>query len=274
MTLVRVDVTTSRGGLLSLPLADASSGYQVREIGGLDPVKATIVTSSFAQQDGSMYQSSRRESRDISFKIGIAPAWATDNVSTLRSRLYAFFMPKTAVTLKFYFADGNYYQISGRVESCETSMFSQDQVVDISVMCFDPDFVDPDTITVSGSTTSGSTVISLPYNGSVETGVVFTLSLNRALTQFTIYHQPPDGILRTMEFSANMLSGDKIEIGTNPGSKYAVLTRANVQSPILYGVSPQSHWVELTPGTNGIRVYATGAAIPYTIKYTARYGGL
>jgi len=30
----------------------------------------------------------------------------------------------------------------------------------------------------------------------------------------------------------------------------------------------------LLRGRNGIRVYATGAAMPVTVEYTTRYGGL
>ncbi len=53
--LIKVEARTSSGALLILPLDDVSSGYVVEEIEGLDPVKATLVSSSFAQADGEQY---------------------------------------------------------------------------------------------------------------------------------------------------------------------------------------------------------------------------
>jgi hypothetical protein len=71
-----------------------------------------------------------------------------------------------------------------------------------------------------------------------------------------------------------LVAGDVLSINTVTGSKGATLTRAGVESSVLYGISPQSSWLELMPGVNTIRVYATGAAIPLSIEYINRYGGL
>jgi hypothetical protein len=100
------------------------------------------------------------------------------------------------------------------------------------------------------------------------------LNVNRALSAFTIYHDPPDGTLRQMDFAASLISGDVLTVSTISGNKYANLLRSGVTSSVLYGVSPQSAGPVLQPGDNYIRVYATGAAIPWNIKYTNRYGGL
>ena len=67
--LKRVEVVTPQGAVLDLPLGDISSSLQIESIEGLDPVKATIASSSFAQLDGAQYQSSRRETRDIKLRI-------------------------------------------------------------------------------------------------------------------------------------------------------------------------------------------------------------
>jgi len=274
MTLEMLEVRTSQGGLLSLPLIDPTLGFVIENIEGLDPVKATLVSSSFAQQDGAQYQSSRREARNIKVTLGLYPDWTVDDVRELRKRLYAFFMPKTEAKLSFYHADGLNVDISGRIESCESVLFSQEPAVDVSLMCFDPDFVDPDLVTVSANTTAGSTEVTVDYVGTVDTGIVFKLNVNRSLSEFTIYHQAADGSLRTMDFAASLISGDVVTISTIPGSKFATLTRDAVDSSILYAVSPHASWIALMTGVNQLRVYATGAAIPYTIDYMNRYGGL
>lgn len=272
--LTKVEVTNSQGALLGLQLDDVSDGLILEDIQGLDPVKATLVSSSFANLDGEQYHSSRREARNVKLTIGLEPDYITSSVRDLRKRLYGFFMPKSEVTLLFYDSDGLTVNIVGRVESCETALFTKEPAMDISIMCFDPDFIDPNVVTINGMSVSDSTELLIPYDGTVETGILLELDVNRDLTQFTIYHRPPDGTLRTTDFAASLTTGDTLKISTVPGSKYATLTRAASDSSLLYGISPQSNWIELQNGDNYLRLYAEGAGIPYTITYTPRYGGL
>jgi hypothetical protein len=64
-----------------------------------------------------------------------------------------------------------------------------------------------------------------------------------------------------------LINGDIVKISTVAGTKYARKTTAGSETSALYAVSPQSYWLKLQPGANTIRVYATGAAIPYTLTY-------
>lgn len=272
--LQTVEVRKPSGTLLSLPLENVSNGLYIKEISGLDPVKATIVSSAFAGTDGSQFHSARREERNITMRVELEPDYSVDSVRSLRRRLYQFFMTKSAVDLRFIDDEGLQVNISGRVESCETPLFTDKPQVDISIICFDPDFVDQTAITTSGNSTSTSTETLYTYVGDVESGFNFKLYVNRTLTQFTIYHRPPDGVMRALDFAASLASGDVVEINTLKGNKYAQLNRSGTISSLLYGISPQSTWHELDEGANYIRVYATGAAIPYDIMYKTRYGGL
>lgn len=272
--LNKLEVRTDQGDLLTLPLQDISEGYLIQDIVGLDPVKATIVSSSFALLDGSQYQSSRRENRNIVLSLGLEPDWGSGTVQELRSRLYTFFMPKSNVNLRFFGTGAPTLNISGRVESFESSLFVKDPKVTISIICFDPDFTALTPSSIAGNTTAGLTETLITYSGTVETGIVFTLELNRSLTDFAIYHRPPDGVVKTLEFSSPMLDTNVLTISTVSGAKGATLLVGSTESSILYGISPYSKWIELVPGDNYIRVYAVGAAIPYTIDYVDRYGGL
>jgi len=275
--LTLVEVRTAQGALLSLPLDDISSGLVVEDVSGLDPVKATIVSSSFALMDGEEYHSSRRGSRNIIIKLGLEPDYVTSTVRSLRQRVYDFFMPKSEVDLRFYDSDGLIVDITGRVETCETDLFTSEPTMNISIICFNPDLIG-DTVTYSGNSVADtgnitpSTVIN--YDGSVEIGITLVLHVNRSLPSFTFYVQPADGTLRTMNFTAPLVSGDTLTIVSIPGSKAATLTRSSVNSSILYGVAPQSDWMTFQKGDNLVRVYATGAAIPYDIIYTKHYGGM
>lgn len=283
MLLKKLSVTNRKGVLLDLPLEDVSAGFVIQEISGLGPVKATLVSSSFANMDGEQYHSSRREARNITIKLGLDPDYGLSSAYELRDRLYDFFMPKTQAKLNFNLFDRfsesiltqyKDLEIDARIESFEPAMFTKDPAVDLSLMCFDPDFVDPVATIFEGSTVSDLTETTLTYDGTVETGVLFTILPDRDLPEFTIYHRPPDETLRTVYFTTPLLAGDKLEISSILGSKYATLTRAGVESSVLWGLTPQSNWLELFTGDNVFRVYADGLPIPYTIEYTRKYGGL
>ena len=272
--ITRVEVKTRQGSLLNLPLDDITNGYAIEGIEGLGPVKATLVSSSFAGVDGAQYHSSKREPRNIKITIGLESDYDVNPVSVLRSRLYSYFMPKMEIILRFYMDTGLYVDIAGVVEDFDTPIFAKEPQVAISLMCFMPDFIDPNPVLVQGSTTSGTTENLIEYEGTVEAGILLKLAVNRTLTSFTVYHTPPDGTIRQMDFAAALSTGDVLAISTISGSKGATLTRANTDTSILYGISPESNWLELQNGVNGIRVFAAGAAIPYTIEYVPRYGGL
>lgn len=272
--LVKVEVTNSQGTLLTLLLENPSNGYIVEDIDGLTPVKATLVSSSFAGLAGEQYQSSRRETRNIKIKLELEPDFVIASVRELRENLYDFFMPETEVNLRFFMFDGLIVDILGRVETFDAPLFTENPTAEISLMCFKPDFLGLTTVTLTGMTTATTDETLVGYEGTLAGGIIFVLEVDRTLSQFTIYHRPPDGSLRTLDFAASLVAGDVLTISTVPGNKGATLTRAGSDSSLLYGVSPQSKWIELVKGANNIRVYATGAGIPYSITYLPRYGGL
>lgn len=274
--LTNVEVRTRQGNLLNLPLEDASAGLFIEEIEGLDPVKATLVSSSFAGEDGEQHHSSRREARDLKLKIGIETDYLTNSVRSLRSRLYSYFMTKSEVFLRFVHSDGFVADIVGTVEDFDSPIFTKEPRADISIRCFGPDFVVPspkihNLVTVEDA--EGWTEID--YEGTVETGIVVELTLNRIEQALSIYNMSPGGILRQLDFSAPLAVGDKLRISTVAGGKGATLTRNGTLTSVLYGVTPQSAWLTLEEGINKFRVYATGTpAIPYTLEYVIRHGGL
>lgn len=273
--LERVEVRNSQGDLFKLVLADSSSGFIVADIDGLGPVKATLVSSSFAGVDGEQYQSSRREARNIKFKLELDPDPAVDTVRGLRNKLYDFFMPKAQIVMQYFLEDGLVVEIPGVVETCEPDHFTREPVMDISIMCFKPDFYELTSEVLTGLLTTDTTATYFDYLGTVETGVVITVNVDRSVDELTVYHRIPSGEIQTLTFdNAPLIAGDVLTISTVTGDKGATLNRAGVVSSVLYGISPQSKWIELLRGRNGIRVYATGTAMPVTVEYITRYGGL
>lgn len=272
--LTQVEVRNAAGTLLTLVLDDVSDGYVLESVDGLDPVKATITSSSFAGLDGVQFQNARREARNILMKIGFEPDYGSNSARSLRNDLYAWFMPKAAVNLRFFDSEGPTVEINGHVESFEAPLFVKEPRGDISIMCDVPDLVELTTETGSGNTVSDTTEFLINYTGTSETGIKFTLNLNRAESDFVIYHRRPDNQITSLEFNASLLDLDVLTIDTNVGRKGIILTRSAVQSSLLYGRSPRSDWFALQQGENYFRFYATGAAIPFDYEYTNRYGGM
>jgi hypothetical protein len=273
--ITKLDVTSAQGGFLSLSLQNAFTSFPVQEIDGIYPVKATLVSTVFAQQNGARFQSSKREPRDIRLTLGLEPNWAGgETVAQLRRQLYDTLIPESAVLLEFTQSDGPEVEIAGVVESCEAPIFTKDPTATVVIRCFDPDFIDPIVAVLEEETVADTTMTSFVYPGTVETGYVFKLMVNRTISDFTIYHTTADGIPRQMLVSADLLSGDVVTISTVSGDKFATLTRAAADSSILYAVAPQADWSQLTRGINQFRVQLSGAPIPYTLEYLRKYGGL
>lgn len=272
--LTKVEVRTAFGALLTLPLQDFTEGYTMKGIEGLDPVKATLVFSIFAGQDGSQFQSARRDNRNIILKLGYEPNYVLTSTVSLRQRLYSVLMPKSLVQLRFYEDTGLTVNISGRVETFDSPRFTKDPDATIGIVCEISDFDTLVNLTSSGNTTASTNTTDVIYAGSVETGFLFTMNVNRTINGFTIYNTLTDNTQRSLAFSAALLAGDVIKISTRPGNKFATLTRAGAESSLMYAVAPSSNWLNLFPGVNKLRVLLTGAVIPWTIEYTTKYGGL
>jgi len=272
--LTKVEVTNRRGNVLALALEEDDNPYQVNEIEGLDPVKATLVSSSYAGADGEIFQSARRGPRNIKIKLDLDPDFINNDYTSLRQGLYAFFNPKAQIKLRFYSSTGLYVDIVGTVEEMSSPLFEEDPTVDISIMCFQPDFIDARIVTVEGSTVTDTTTIEIEYPGDIESGIVVTLNVNRSMSGFTIYTVDEGGNILQLDFTGALLNGDQLVVSSLKGSKGITLTRGGVSSSFLYGRSAQSSWIELSEGTNNFRITAAGDPVPYVVEYVVRYGGL
>lgn len=282
--LTRVEVLNRRGSILNLTFDDPSNGLIVADIDGLDPVDAVLVSSTFAGKDGSQYQSSQRGNRNLLIKLDLEPDYISTSVQDLRNSLYNYFMPKSEVRLRFFNDSGLEVDIWGRVENFNSKLFTDTPTASISLLCFDPDFIDPTPVDISGTSTASSEsedgTTEILYPGTVETGVEFTLNVDRTIGEFTIYHTTPGSpAAKTFDFAAPLVAGDILRISSITGAKGITLTRSGTESSLLRGKSPQSPWLELEPGENSIRVYVAGEyddedGVPFTISFATRYGGL
>lgn len=272
--LDRVEFTNRTGNKLAIPFYDGDNGYWFESVEGIDPVDAVIVSSSFANVDGEQYQSARRGSRNLVFKMGVDVSQVHGSVGQLRRNLMGLLMPKSEVILRFFDTDFPAVDIVGIVESFDWPLFVQEPEVTLSIICHQSDFVDLLTVVAVDKTVPELLNTIIDYPGSVETGITFRMLADRPLSEFTIFHGSANGVFSSFEFEEPIIAGDLVEICTISGQKEVMLTRAGTRSSILHAMSPYSNWIQITPGANYFSVVAEGAEIEYTIEYVNRYGGL
>ena len=274
ITTVRIANSSS---YMQVALADPSDGYLIKDISGLEPGKATMVSTTFANAPGAQYQTSRREVRNIVFTVGLR-SQAGLSVDALRAKLYSYFMPQSAVTLTFYTTNLEPVKIDGIVESFEYTRFTKDPQATISVLCYDPDFLALNS--VSSTSTVGATGTTINYIGTVNTGLVVKLNLattTGAATTVSLTNTRSDGV-QTLNFihyaSLPTGAGSYLLIDTNRFKKAVTMQSGSVISSALAYVQPFSDWVQLKPGANKLATTFARSGTVVTYTYTTRYGGI
>ena len=144
-------VTNYLGESLKIILTEdePTHGLLITKIEGLGPAKATINKTDLATIDGSKYNSSKLEERNIviTFKLEFSRPEYTDrpydeqtyNIENTRQRTYKYFPTKRQVTLSFE-TDNRNARVVGYVESNEPDIFSKEETQSISILCPDPYF--------------------------------------------------------------------------------------------------------------------------------------
>ena len=137
---------------LSTPRITENSNYQLVSVTGLNPPVADIVVSESATADGGVFNIARAQKRNIVLQIQ-----PIGNIETRRLQLYSYFAPKAAITLDIQ-TDNRHVTIDGYVESMEIDYNANPQIVQVSIICPDPFFVDKtqSSTTIPGTVTNPS----------------------------------------------------------------------------------------------------------------------
>lgn len=262
--------------------------YSVISITGLNPATAIINTATSATNDGSFFNSSRVNNRNII--ITIVPE---GNIERNRIELYKYFKTKQMCTL--YIANGrrNVY-ITGYVDSMECDFFANKQKIQVSIICPFPYFKDINENTVNFSTVSNSfefefetneagidistldivTEQSLLNEGDIACGFVIQLTASRgAVIEPTIYKR---GTTEYLTLHVEFEVGDKIIIDTIQGEKSVRLYRNGVETNIINKMDRASTWFTLDSGDNVFTYACTFGAENLDIQFIQRnlYEGL
>jgi hypothetical protein len=261
----------------TLPLSDGGRPdtdlIQIRDITGLEPVKATISRTPLGSIDGESFNGAAVPARNIVLTLGLNPDWDVWTMSKLRRLLYAYFMPKLLVRLVIENDDMPPVEIYGHVEGCEQNMFTKDPEIQVSIVCEDPYFTALEPVVLTGIS---SNPVDIDYGGSVETGMVVEISEATLPAPIVIGIQVGNPLLSTFQVNATVSASSYLIMSSVLGKKYVrnVEQGTGVITNRLAQLQDGYIWPTLQPGLNHFKIVTDNGVQDWQLTYFERYGGL
>lgn len=238
-----------------------NKNYTVYQIDGLNPPDATINTTPVANFDGSKFNSSRTNERNVVVYLTIE-----GDCETNRINLYRYV--KTKRYVKFYYKNSTRdVYIEGYVESMPIAIFEMKQNVQISILCplpffkavsddaidfstLIPMFVFPFAYEEAGAPFSAIETAATKFiinHGDVENGVIIQIQATGRVLNPQIYNLDKNEYFK---INIDMVVGDFITINTNKSQKAITLLHDGTNTNIINDVQVGSSWFQLLAGDN------------------------
>lgn len=275
-------------------LTQNESAYQIVNVDGLNPPKASIYTSAVAYMDGQRFRKSKLDMRNIVITVRI-----NGDVETNRLILYRFV--GTGKKCKVLYKNGSReVYIEGYVENVEVPLFTNSEQMQISIVCPDPyfrqlkaihtdmssvlavfEFIHPDSKAtefpeegVAFSVYSSSHKSNIVNFGETTTGLTMEVKASGTVVNPQIYN---DDTKKYMKFNVTMLEGELLKVCTVRGHKSAVLIRKNGSvENVISKLDVASTWLELPVGEN-VFGYSAESGTDFmfiTIEHETLYEGV
>lgn len=252
-------VENARGAIVHL--TQNESNYQIINIGGLNPPSAQINTTKIAGMDGTRFNSASLNQRNIVFTIRLQ-----GDIETNRLYLYSFFRSKEPCKIYYKNHSRDVY-IEGYVETVECDLFTNNEIMQISVLCPNPYFKGMEEIITDISKTVGafsfpfaidppgvafsvldtSLVTNVLNQSESGTGVIIVIDVLDAVHTIQL-NNVTTGEIFTLEYA--FVERDRIVIDTNKGNKSVILQRDAVTSNLFTAVKKSSVFFQLDAGDN------------------------
>jgi hypothetical protein len=249
---------------------------QIRNVDGLDPIKATVNTSPYGSVDGSSYVGASVLSRNIVLTLHPNPDWVNWTYEKLRKLIYQYFMPKRPTRLVFYSDDMIPVEISGVVEDVSVNIFSKDPELLVSIICPDPYFTALNGIVLTGQTNDDPVVID--YNGTIEAGMHVKVTATPDTAPSDIAIQLGDPRIAYFAVAATVNPTLYFEMNSLPMKKF--VQNVNIGSGVITNLLSMIHiqegslWPGLQPGDNEFSVITDLGVHDWELTYFERFGGL
>lgn len=253
--------------------------YNIIAIDGLTPPTATLNSSPIPGADGAIFNSSYLEPRNI--VLTIVPNFP---IEKNRISLYKMFPVKQKV--KLHYTNGSRdVMIEGYVESVQGNLFTAQQSIQISIMCYEPYFKSAAEIIndlsqilsafeFPFSTESEGTVFSeintitqtvLVNAGEAQTGCVITINFSGDVTDPVIYDATNNTYIKIVD---NFENGDVLIINTIPTQKSITLIRDGVEYNRINNLSGTPTWFSLNVGETVFAYDAASGADHMAISFS------
>ena len=267
-----------------------SAAYNITNIQGLSPAKATINTTEAALIDGGLFNSAKLNMRTLNIAFTIE-----EPVEANRLEVYQVLRVKEPVYITYHSPKIDVY-IEGYVESCDIGHFDKKQKATVAILCPSPYWQSAQEIITELSTTNSTfhfpfhNIVNtteivfgllsdeakavVPNGGGITTGVIFEILASDVVSGIKIY----DYITREfIGVDFEMQSGDLITINTMQGKKSITLTRDAIETNIFNSLMKDSTWLQLAAG-GSVYVYTldsgSASSVEVTIKHNNLYEGV
>lgn len=271
-------------------LTNRESDYQILNIGGLNPPTVQINRSIIGGGDGSKYNSSRLNERNIVITLKL-----NGDVEDNRLKLYSLFSLKKEC--KFYYKNERRdVTIAGFVESIECDYFVKSEIMQISIVCPFPYFKDVDIIIddISKILRRFTFPFSIEYNepipfseieidrivdvfnyGESECGIIIDVTFIGTVNQLRILNTSTG---ETFTINHPFITDDHVVINTNKGEKSITLKRNGSTTNLFAKVARGSTFFNLRKGDNQFSYLADNgshdANVMIVYKHYTLYGGV
>lgn len=255
-----------------------SSGFIIKKIDGLGPVKANINFTELATDDGALDNSARLQTRNIVLDLEFLP---TPTIEDTRLKSYKFFPIKRNIKFQIE-TDNRICETVGRIESNEPEIFSQNEGCQVSILCPNPYFYsagedginrtifygtepifefpfENDSLTdklIEFGVIENKTEGVIYYNGDAEVGVIIKIHAVGNAEGLVIYNTGTREMMKIDDqklielMGSGIQNGDDIIINTNRSEKGIQLFRNGRYTNILNTLSKPINWFKLAAGEN------------------------
>lgn len=274
-----VTITNHLGESIKLDLFNPEeSGFIIKSIEGLGPVKANINFKELATNDGSIDNSARLSSRNIVMSLQFMES---PTIEETRLKSYKYFPIKR--NIKFLIeTDSRICETIGRVETNVPTIFSNAEGCQISILCPNPYFysagengtnqtifygTEPlfefpfsnESLTedlIEFSSIENRTEGTIYYDGDAEIGITIQIHAVGEAEGLVIYNTKTREIMRINDdklkslMGSGIQAGDEITITTSRGEKGIYMLRSGVTTNILNSLEKPIKWFQLSKGDN------------------------
>lgn len=267
-------------------LTHNSENYLITDIQGLTRPQAAINTSTGGALDGTFFNSSRVEQRNLVITVELH-----GDIEANRQQLYSICSINKPCTI-FFKNKNRDVQIIGYVETLEGDLFTSDEKMQISIICPRPYFEDLNAIYTELSETVRlfefpfsieesapipfSEIVDYPLctvknSGDVECGCKMAVEVIGSVTGLTIHNSTTQ---KFFGLNYSFTAGDTITIDTISGEMGVSLLRSGVVTNLLNYVTEGSTWIKLALGDNDFTFTTTTGddAVRVTFVSTNLYG--